>query len=198
MNDESPQDRRMRELWQDQKTEGVSMSVAEVQASAGKFQRRIRSRNAREYVAAAVVVAFFGFEFWRAGDVLVRTGFALLIAGLVYVVGQLHAKGSSKTIPKDAGLSSYVEFQRRELGRQRDALSSVWSWYLAPLVPGMAVLLTAFGLANPGHSPHIWLVVGIEVLVMGAMCFWIAKLNSAAARKLQKQIDDLEEGGRQD
>lgn len=198
MNDESPQDRRMRELWQDQKTEGVRMSVAEVQASAGKFQRRIRSRNAREYVAAAVVVAFFGFEFWRAGDMFVRTGFALLIAGLVYVVGQLHARGSSKTIPRDAGLSSYVDFQRRELERQRDALRSVWSWYLAPLVPGMAVLLAAFGLANPGHSKQIWLIIAIEALFFAATFFGIAKLNSAAARKLQKQIDDLEESGRQD
>ncbi len=198
MENESPQDREMRELWQDQKTEGVRMSVAEVQANAGKFQRSIRSRNAREYVAAAVVVVFFGFEFWRAGDMLVRTGFVLLIAGVVYMVWQLHARGSSKTIPKDAGLSSYVDFQRRELERQRDALRSVWSWYLAPLVPGMAVLLTAFGLANPGRSPHIWLVVGIEAFVMGAMCFLIAKLNGTAARKLQRQIDDLEEGGRQD
>jgi hypothetical protein len=198
MNNESPQDRRMREIWQNQKTEGVRMSVAEVQASAGKFQRRIRNRNAREYVAAAVVVAFFGFEFWRAGDMLVRTGFALLIAGMVYVVWQLHARGSSKTLPRDAGLSSYVEFQRHELERQRDALERVRRWYLAPLVPGMAVLLMAFGLANPGHAKQIWLVVAIEALVLGAILFGIAKLNDAAARKLQDQIDELEDGGRQD
>lgn len=196
MNDESPQDRRMRELWQEQKTEGVRMSVAEVQASAGKFQRRIKSRNAREYVAALAVVAFSGFEFWRAGDLLVRTGFALLIAGVFYVVWQLHARGSSKTLPKDAGLSSYVEFQRRELERQRDALNRVSQWYLAPIVPGMAVLLVAFGLANPGHSKEIWLVVAIEALVGFALFAGVVRLNSAAASKLQKQIDELDEGAR--
>ena len=198
MKDESPQDRRMRELWQEQRTEGVRMSVAEVQASAGKFQRRIKNRNTREYVAAALAVAFSCFEFWRAGDVLVRFGFALLIAGLVYIVWQLHARGSSKTLPRDAGLSSYIDFQRHELERQRDALERVRRWYLAPIVPGMAVLLMAFGLANPGHSKQIWLVVAIEALVIGAMFFGIAKLNDAAARKLQDQIDELEEGGRQD
>lgn len=186
----------MRELWQDQKTEGVRMSVAEVQASAGKFQRRIKNRNAREYVAAAMVVAFSGFEFWRAGDMLVRIGFALLIAGVVYVAWQVHARGSSKAIPKDAGLSSYVEFQRHELERQRDALTRVGQWYLAPIVPGMAVLLVAFGLANPGHLKLIWLVIAIEALVGCALFAGVAKLNSAAARKLQKQIDDLEDGGR--
>ena len=74
MSDETQQDRRIRELWQNQKTEGVRMSVAEVQAGAGKFQRRIKSRNTREYVASIVVVAFFGFEFWRAGALLVRYG----------------------------------------------------------------------------------------------------------------------------
>jgi hypothetical protein len=33
---------------------------------------------------------------------------------------------------------------------------------------------------------------------MGAILFGIAKLNDAAARKLQDQIDELEDGGRQD
>lgn len=198
MSDETQQDRRIRELWQNQKTEGVRMSVAEVQAGAGKFQRRIKSRNTREYVASIVVVAFFGFEFWRAGDLLVRIGFMLAIAGVAYVVWQLHARASSKALPQDAGFSSYIEFQRRELERQRDALSSVWRWYLAPLLPGMAVLLAAFGRANPGHSKYVWPIIVIEAIFIGATSIGIAKLNSAGARKLQKQIDDLEEGARQD
>ena len=37
------------------------MSVEQIQASAGSFQRRIQWRNAREYVAAIAVVVFFGW-----------------------------------------------------------------------------------------------------------------------------------------
>jgi hypothetical protein len=195
MNDESPQDRELKELWQNQKTEGVRMSVAEIQASAGRFQRRIQGRNLREYVAAAAVVVFFAFEFWRAGDVLVRAGFALLIAGMCYLAWQLHARGSWSALPRDAGLSTYVEFKRRELERQRDALSSVWRWYLGPLVPGLVVLMIAFGRANPGHLPHMWLAVGVYGAAVAALFIWIGRLNSAAARKLQKEIDELDEGG---
>jgi hypothetical protein len=193
MNDESPKDQKLKELWQSQKTEGVRMTVAEVQASSGKFQRRIQGRNAREYVASAVMVVFFGFEFWRDGDLLVRIGFALLIAGLCYLAWQLHVRASWSPLPKDAGLSSYVEYKRRELERQRDALNSVWRWYLGPLVPGMAVLLLAFFRANPGHLKHPAFIVVPEAIFFAAVSFGIAKLNSNAARRLQKEIDELDE-----
>ncbi|MDR3774233.1 MAG: hypothetical protein P4L26_12840 [Terracidiphilus sp.] len=172
------------------------MSVAEVQASAGKFQRRIQGRNAREYVASVVMVAFFGFEFWRAGDLLVRIGFALMIAGICFLAWQLHARASWSPLPGDVGLSSYVEYKRRELERQRDALNSVWRWYLGPLIPGMAMLLVAFFRANPGHLKHPSFIVVPEAIFFAAISFGIARLNSNAARKLQKEIDELDEGTR--
>jgi uncharacterized MAPEG superfamily protein len=196
MSDESSQDDRMKELWQSQKTEGVRMSIEQVQASAGKMQRKIEFRNAREYVAAFLVVVFFGYEFSRAADLLVRAGFALLIAGVGYLVWHLISKGSWRPLPKDAGLSSCIEFKRRELERQRDLLSSVWRWYLGPLIPGMAVLLAAFFRANPGHLKHPAFIVVPEAIFFAAICFVVAKLNSNAARKLQRQIDELDEGGR--
>lgn len=62
MSDESSQDRRVKELWQSQPTEGVRMSVEQIQASAGKFQRKIQFRNIREYVAAVTVLVFAGLS----------------------------------------------------------------------------------------------------------------------------------------
>ena len=172
------------------------MSIEQVQESAGKLQRKIEFRNAREYVAAFLVVVFFGYEFTRAADLLVRAGFALLIAGMVYLVWHLSSKGSWRPLPKDAGLSSCIEFKRRELERQRDLVSSVWRWYLGPLIPGMAVLLVGFFRANPGHLQHPAFIVVPEAIFFAAICFGVARLNSNAARKLQQQIDELDEGGR--
>jgi hypothetical protein len=193
MSDESPQDRHMRELWQSQQTEGVHMSVEQIRASAGKFQRRIQGRNLREYIAAAVVAVFFGFEFWRAGDPLARTGFGLVIAGMCYLVWHLHTNGSSSSLPEDVGISTCIQFQRRELLRQRDLLTGVWRWYLGPLIPGLAVLLVAFGRANPGHLKHPALVVVPEAIFFALIFLAIAIMNSHAARKLQRQIDELDQ-----
>ncbi|MGD0630815.1 MAG: hypothetical protein ABR987_15905 [Terracidiphilus sp.] len=172
------------------------MSIEQVQAGAQKLQRKIEFRNAREYVAAFLVVAFFGYEFSRAADLLARIGFVLIIAGTCYLVWQLHSKGSWRALPKDAGLSSCIEFKRRELERQRDLVSSVWRWYLGPLIPGMAVVMVATGRAGYGNVQHLWLIVAVYAAVVGAVFFGIAKLNKSAARKLQQQIDELDEGGR--
>jgi hypothetical protein len=172
------------------------MSVEQVQASAGKFQRKIQWRNAREYVAAFAVVVFFGYEFTRAADLLARIGFSLIIAGTFYLVWQLHSKGSWRPLPKDAGLSSCIEFKRRELERQRDLLSHVWSWYLGPLIPGLAVLMVDFALASQGRVKYSGLLVAAYTLFVAGIFIGIAKLNGRAASALQRQIDELDEAGR--
>jgi hypothetical protein len=82
------------------------------------------------------------------------------------------------------------------LERQRDLLRTVWSWYLGPLIPGLAVLITAYALANPAHWKYQGLFIAGYVLFVAAFVVGIAKLNAGAARKLQKQIDELDEDGR--
>jgi hypothetical protein len=151
----------------------------------------------REYVTAMLLVFFFSYEFWRAGDVLVRIGFGLIIAGIFYLIWHLLSKGSWRPLPEDAGLSSCIEFQRRQLVQQRDLVSSVWRWYLGPLVPGMAMLLVAFYRANPGHLKNPAVVVVPEAIFFAVVFVAIAKLNARAARKLQRQIDELDEAGRE-
>ena len=197
MSDESSQDRRVKELWQSQPTEGVRMSIDQIRVSAGTFQRRIHWRNVREYVTAIALIAFFSFELWRAGDMLVRIGFGLIIAGIFYLIWHLLSKGSLRPLPQDAGLSSCIEFQRRQLEQQRDLLTSVWRWYLGPLIPGMAVLLFAFGRANPGHLKHPVFVLLPEAMFFVAVSVAIAVVNGRAARRLQRQIDELELAGRE-
>ena len=197
MTDESSQDRRIKDLWQSQPTEGIKMSIDQIRMSAGKFQRRIRYRNVREYIAAIAVLGFSSFEFWRAGDLLVRIGFVLIAAGTFYVVWHMLSKGSAQPLPEEAGLSSCIDFQCLQLEQQRDLLSSVWLWYMGPLVPGMAVLLFAFGRANPGHLKHPALVVAPEAIFFIAVFVAGVMLNSGAARKLQRQIDELREAARE-
>jgi Flp pilus assembly protein TadB len=196
MGNESSQDRRMKELWQSQQTEGVRMSIDQIRISARKFQRKIKWRNAREYIAALVVVILFAFQFSKTEDPLVRIGFGLTIAGICYIVWQIHSKGSWTPLPKDVGMSSWLEFQRRELERQCELLSHIWRWYLGPLIPGLAVLLAAFGRANPAHLKHPSLAIALYAASFAAVFLFIASLNHRAARKIQRQIQELDEQAR--
>jgi hypothetical protein len=168
------------------------MSMEEIRNRSGKFEGTIYWRNAREYVAALVVVVFFGFEFWRVPDVLTRVGYGLMIAGMLYLSWQLHRRGSSRTMPAELGLATGLEFFRRELERQRTLVENVWTWYLGPLIPGWVVLTAAFARTNPGHMRHIGLFSGVLNLI-GALSFVaVWKMNQRAARRLQRRIDELD------
>ena len=196
MSDSSSEHSNMQQVWQSQPTEGVRMSVAEAHAKASAFQTKIWRRNLREYAAAALVILFFGYRMMGTADQLVRAGMALIIAGTCYLTWQLHRKGSASQLPEEAGLSSFIDFQRRQLVRQRDMLTSIWSWYLGPLLPGLALMMVALGRSNPGHLKHMWLFITAYLGVI-LLVFWaIAGLNKRAARRLQRQIDELDESSR--
>ena len=192
MNHESPEDRNVIELWQNQETEGVRMSVEQVRSEVMRFERRIGRRNLREYLAALFVILSFGYLFTRMTDVLLRVGFGLEIVGASYIIWHLLTKGSPRAMAGDSGRASWIEFRRAELVRQRDLLRSVWRWYLGPLVPGLVVQMVAQGRINPSFVRHPGTLV-VMCVVLAAMFVGIGWLNARAARKLQQQIDELEE-----
>ena len=133
MMTESPTN-RMQELWQCQPVEGIKMSVEEIRNRATKFEKKIFWRNFREYIAGAIAIVLLGISFGSAHDLLSRAAFALLISGMVYVMYQLHRRGTAKTMPTAAAAGPSLAFYREELKRQRDLTASVWSWYLGPFV----------------------------------------------------------------
>jgi hypothetical protein len=137
------------------------------------------------------MVVFFGFEFWRVPDALTRVGMGLMIAGMVYLIWQLHRKGSARSLPAEMGLASGLDFFRQELERQRDLVGSVWSWYLGPLIPGWVVLMVAFARTNPGHLRHFGLSLAAFNLFAALAFVFVWKLNQRAACSLQRRIDEL-------
>jgi hypothetical protein len=168
------------------------MSVDELRRRAVKLESRVYWRNAREYFATIPVVIFYMYEIWVTPAAIMRTGFALIVAGLLYLVWQLHRRGSSKRLPEDLGLASGVEFFRRELERQRNMVQDVWKWYLAPLVPGLGVVLVAIPILNPHHLRHPFLVEAAVGAAVALGFYWIGRINQHAARCLQKTIDELD------
>src|SRR5262245_20486948 len=124
-NDEMENDLRAR--WQSQPAQGGKVPLDEVRVQAQRFQKRIRNRNIREYVSAAITCAMFGAQIWLFKQApVIRVGLVLIVAGVLLMVYQIHKWGASRPVPSDLASASCLEFHRRKLERQRDALQSFW------------------------------------------------------------------------
>ena len=91
-------------------------------------------------------------------------------------------------MPFDATYNTCLDFYRSELVRQRDLLRSIWLWYIGPFVTGFIV----FGWGTADMSPDRpqggwWNAVPMAVIFLVVM-----GLNWRAARKLQRQVDELD------
>ena len=176
------------QIWQSQPLEGIQMSAEVIRKRARKFERRILWRNGREYVSSLVAAALFSYFFVTTHNVLFRIAYALFIAGLGWVVIQLHRKGSPRSVSA-MGASTCLQFFRAELERQRDVVKNIWLWYLAPLVPGVVVLTVAYALATPFPTS----LAGAALLgaVFAVIFLLVWKMNMRAASCLQRTIDEL-------
>jgi hypothetical protein len=188
MKNESPTN-RVQEIWQCQPVEGIKMSVEEIRKRATRFEKKIFWRNVREYVAGAIAIVLLGYYIAVSRNLLDRSAFALLIAGMVYVMYQLHRRGAAKSMPASAAVGPSLEFYRSELKRQRDLTSTVWSWYLGPFVPGMVASVIASA-AHDWHPRHL-AVLTLCYGLIAAFFVFVWRLNARGARCLERMIDDL-------
>lgn len=172
------------QLWQSQPAEALTLSLDELHRRAQRFHRRIVWRNAREYLAAVFVIAILLPHLWRdRGWQLLAT--VLLIAGVAYIVVQLYRRGA-RPLPAGAEAQTWLDFHLSELARQRDALRTVWKWYLLPMLPGLLTVPIAMYAAGRGVLP-ILINLAILLVIFGAT--W--RLNDWAASRLDKQIQAL-------
>jgi hypothetical protein len=182
-------DRDLQALWQSQPPDGSVIALDLIRQMAEGLEHRVARRNRREYLAAAVVVAVFGWSLFTAPSAFLRIGAGLSIAATIAVTYMLHLWGTARTLPSDLALTSALEFHRAQLERQRDLRRSVWWSYLLPFGPGFLMLEIGQALAHPERISRI---IAISVVVMASGVGIYARSRRAAAR-LQRQIDRLKE-----
>lgn len=188
----------LRSLWQAMPATPVTLTAEEMRLRATAFQRKVRRRNVIEYAAAAFVVVIFG---WYATLPVVPTPLwpianIMIIAGILVVVWNLHRIARANTPPAGADAASLIDFQRAELTRQRDALKSVWLWYIGPVMPGLIVWFIAIGITRTSADPmRTLMALGGAALVAMLIFGVIILLNLLGAARLQRMIDDLDRHG---
>jgi peptidoglycan/LPS O-acetylase OafA/YrhL len=201
MTDSLPPNDPLKATWLSQSVEQTQMTAIDLAAAATRFERKVRRRNLIEYAAGAVLIplmvaaALFGHFGW-----MMRTAAAMSLVGVIFVLWQLHRRGSPGRAPSGGSAESLLAFQRAELVRQRDALRSVPLWYLLPLVPGFLMMGVGRWFQEPGRSRSVaedhtvilaGMVIGLLVLVI------IAMLNLLVAARLDRHIDRIDRIGRE-
>lgn len=173
------------DLWKSQPLEPLQpVPPAEIQLQASAFQRRVKRRNRREYIAGVFVVPVFLAYAWIFPYWVTKLGALLTVLGTLFVLWQLHRRASARDVPEALG-ASHVAFHRAELVRQRDAVRDVWLWYIGPFIPGFFIFMWGRQTELEVRHPLAY-VVGV-VLMMA-----IAVANRFAARRFQRQIDALD------
>ncbi len=190
----------LKSLWASQTPSMEPLTPDELRKQARKFRGQIARRNIIEYVAAALVIAVFGAFCVFFPDTPSRIGAGLIIAGTLYVVWSLHKRAGAEPQSSADAASCVLAFHRIQLEKQRDALSSVWSWYILPLLPGMLVFIIGTAPEFANRSSFADGVVGsiqvtypklLFVALISLAVWWI---NKVAARRIDleiKSIDDL-------
>jgi hypothetical protein len=185
-------------LWCQQTEETFTMSMPEIHLRAARFQSRIRLRNTTEYAAGVLVLGIFGWVAHSVPEPLVQLGSGLIIAGAIYVLWKLHVlAGAAARTDLDQAVS-LADFHRSQLQRQRDALATVWRWYLAPFLPGMLVFMGATTLFGDTGSPMLARLISFAFSagLMAAMFIAIAWLNARGVKQIDAQIAELDRSRR--
>lgn len=181
-------------LWAEQHRDAVPLDAEALARADAHFRRRIRRRDAIEYVAGLLGMGVFVISAILIPDWGVRIGCAATVLGMLIVLRNLWRRRPAA--PDTALGAPSLAFYRATLVGQRDAVASVWRWYLAPPVPGMVLLLLAVLRSSAERTPLWTAILGFVLTALPVVVvFWgIHRLNRTAAHRLQAMIDALDRG----
>jgi len=183
-----------RHAWQASAADPALPDLAAVRAGADRFYRRVRRRNAIEYVACAFVVVCFSAYAVFLPMPTMRIGAAMVVVGTLIVARQLHRLAGAAPPPERAAAEPILVHQRAQLARQRDALAGIFTWYLLPLIPGLLVMtigpvIERGGMAGLLHAPRAaWIVLICATVTFAGV--WL--LNRHGAARLRRMIDEID------
>ncbi len=197
---DDPIEESARSVWQSQPStqepgDPAKMPMDDLKQKMTRLKKRLFWRNTREYIAAVFVVAAYAFYVWKFSPILMRVGSGLVIAGTLFAMVQLHRRGARKFAAAEQSMTACLDFYRSELERQRDALRTVWSWYLLPFMPGMSVFFLGTAMKSAGVPVDWGRALSSFGVTMGAVIVafgLVILVNQRAAKKVQKQIDELD------
>lgn len=182
-------------LWKGQDMTPQTLTPNMLESRSQRLESRIRNRNRFEYLAGGIVIIaslLLGGWLLLGGpvgqpDLMVGGGFVALALGALVSMIQLRRKTGGAMLPD--GAQSSVNSYRAELIRQRDALHSVFGWYIAPFLPGFLLI---YGASFLDPSAVLWAVL-LPAVITVAFLVWVVWANRRAAACIDEEIVALDQ-----
>jgi hypothetical protein len=172
--------------------DGVAAAVVsadDIPGRAGELRARTRRKNL-ELGGGVLVLVFLGW-FSLTGDLTPRrVAGGLILADAAYLGYQVYRRRPPKALPPNAAPGIWIEFYRAELQRQLVELRGMRWWYTGPFVGA----LLAFALWIPFtimDKPKLWVNIVPFVVLSLVWGYAMSRLAERTARKLQRDMDDL-------
>lgn len=184
-------------IWKEQVMTPQTLTTNQLETRHRRLEDRIRARNRIEYVAGGLVFLgclLLGGWFLIDGpnliEMVIGAGTLLLGAGALFACVQLRRRTGGDV--RIEGTGSTLAHYRANLVRQRDALRSIFGWYIAPFLPGFLLIYGSVFL-DPAVD-IVW--TAIPALVTLAFLAWVLHINRKAADCIDEEIDALDGSAR--
>lgn len=191
MRDDSPGDGPTK-IWLSQPTETPNMTLKLIQQKSRDLRAKTRGKllgTLAGPLAASLFCAFSMKEFASLRQVL-QPLFGLALAWSLVGLYLLNRGVWPAVMPGDAGLSTGLEFCRREIERQRDLLRRVLLWSFGPVLLAISAFILALAMVGtrdrglfPNGLPFLALVV------VWILAYFVMRVREQ--RGLKREIDEL-------
>jgi len=185
MTDPSSPD--LKTLWKAQQTETDPMTLEQIHALVGKYDRKMRRTAVAFGVILSVAGALGTVQWMTHSDLLGRTGAVLYVLGMLGACALLARYNFPRRDPAEPA-SSYL---RRRLERQLANLRGGWAVALLPLVPFMIEIVVWMALRGHATSRGPAWTRYLPLAVLAAV--WVVVMLLQIRRQTPRIKADLDE-----
>jgi hypothetical protein len=153
-------------LWRKQEAEDAGMGLEQVKARLAAFQAKVRRERAWGLLIGLAGAAMTAWVWTRNALPLVRAGDVLLGLGYMVIIVRVWKRPPAGPIGDGADC---VAFLRAQLRRRRRMTSGGWIRLIAPLLPGLAVMLLGLAQAAAGRLQQLTPILALLALWLVVM-----------------------------
>jgi Ca2+/Na+ antiporter len=165
--------------------------LSELDSQLKCFDRNIKKRNLREYIAATIVILVFGTGAFLIPVLLSKIG--LTIVALYGIMVVLVLRNANKYKPDNYSLptSEYLVKHREYLVKERNLLKNVIFWYILPPFVGCVIFIIGQNRTFPQMIISILIIFGINAFIYMLNKYAVKKYFNPLVKKMDDAINEF-------